>query len=64
MIICKHCQLKEICSQGIIKSCDKYQPYSIDALEKEKRAATPERLKEIINELDFYYYGRVLLNSK
>jgi len=60
MIICKHCQKKEICSKGTTATCKDYEPYSIDALEKEKRTANPERLKEIIAKLDFYYYGRVI----
>jgi len=60
MIICKHCQKKEICSKGTTTICKDYEPHSIDALEKEKRTANPERLKEIIAKLDFYYYGRVI----
>jgi hypothetical protein len=53
---CKHCIKKCKAHQA----CDNYQPYSIDALEKEKRTATPARLKEILAKLDFYYYGRVI----
>lgn len=53
---CKHC-IKLCKSQ---QSCKYYEPYSIDTLEKEKRTATPERRKEILEKLDFYYYGRVI----
>ena len=54
MTHCKHC----IHSCKTYQTCSKYEPHSIDALEKEKRTATPERLKEILAKLDFYYYGR------
>jgi hypothetical protein len=56
MTHCKHCI--KICKT--YQTCKDYQPYSIDVLEKEKRTATPERRKEIINELDFYYYGCII----
>lgn len=53
---CKHC----IKSCRTYQTCKDYEPYSIDALEKEKRTASPERRKEIEKKLDEYYYGRVI----
>jgi len=57
-IFCKQCQ--NLCKTSGKNNCDKYEPYSIDALEKEKRTASLERRKEILAKLDFYYYGRVI----